>query len=589
MAILRTRGIADGGPTLTTTYDTMGRVSTVNDGSLVRQPATYGPAGELLTMSNGVAETRTYNSMLQLTHLISSGVDITYAYSATQNNGKIVSQTDNISGEQVQYTYDSLNRLATAQATSNAWGQSYTYDGFGNLTDQNVIAGSAPAWHTSYDPSTNHAPCTDANGNSNIGGLGCSATPYLYDIENRLTGQSTMFSSGGYQYGYAPGNKRVWKAVCCDSSSNPIEEITFWSVTGQKLATYQLVSTPGQMVPTTIPPVLTANQTGTNYYFGSKLIKNASGYVGADRLGSIGKYYPYGQERPSATTNGTEKFTGYFRDAETGLDYADQRYHNPGTGRFLTADPYKNSAGPTDPGSWNRYTYTGGDPANRNDPNGLDWCDGWELDWWGCFVQSSDDPLGIEAAIAEGAAQLAINFAEQSTFGSELGQLTGSVFSASNFIWPTSGLPQDDQFQITLSPIQFLDLAANGFVAANPAILDEVRAGGQVVITVGTGIIAAIYAWFQKNSQVNWTTGSFPTVDEIIAKCQPVGPPIIVPSTRAGNRSGGKSIEQEYKCPDGSTWTIHTVVDGNGDIVLDPHPRPGGPKYSFGGRRFGPQ
>src|SRR5579885_2409450 len=145
----------------------------------------------------------------------------------------------------------SLNRLASAQAANGSWGQSYTYDGFGNLTDQNVIAGSAPSWHTVYDPATNHAPCTDANGNSNIGGLGCSATPYLYDIENRLTGQSTMFSSGGYQYGYAPGNKRVWKAVCCDSSSNPIEEITFWSVTGQKLATYQLVSTPVQMVPTT--------------------------------------------------------------------------------------------------------------------------------------------------------------------------------------------------------------------------------------------------------------------------------------------------------------------------------------------------
>ncbi len=39
-----------------------------------------------------------------------------------------------------------------------------------------------------------------------------------------------------------------------------------------------------------------------------------------------GKYYPYGQERPSATTNGSEKFATYFRDAETGLDYADQRY-----------------------------------------------------------------------------------------------------------------------------------------------------------------------------------------------------------------------------------------------------------------------
>jgi RHS repeat-associated protein len=117
-------------------------------------------------------------------------------------------------------------------------------------------------------------------------------------------------------------------------------------------------------------PQLVATQTGTWYYFGGRLIKNANGYVGADRLGSIGKYYPYGQERPSATTNGTEKFTGYFRDSETGLDYADQRYESPGTGRFLTADPIF-AVSRRDPGSWNRYAYVGGDPINRTDSSGL--------------------------------------------------------------------------------------------------------------------------------------------------------------------------------------------------------------------------
>jgi len=85
--------------------------------------------------------------------------------------------------------------------------------------------------------------------------------------------------------------------------------------------------------------------------------------VYTDRLGSIGKYYPYGQERPSATTNGTEKFATYFRDAETGLDYADQRYHMPGNGRFLTPDPAGNGS--------NWYSYVGGDPINNVDPSGL--------------------------------------------------------------------------------------------------------------------------------------------------------------------------------------------------------------------------
>jgi len=59
---------------------------------------------------------------------------------------------------------------------------------------------------------------------------------------------------------------------------------------------------------------------------------------------------------------------------ETGLDYADQRYYTPGSGRFMTADPYQASAGAGDPGSWNRYSYVQGDPVNNVDPSGLITC-----------------------------------------------------------------------------------------------------------------------------------------------------------------------------------------------------------------------
>ena len=37
----------------------------------------------------------------------------------------------------------------------------------------------------------------------------------------------------------------------------------------------------------------------------------------------------------------------------------------------MTADPYAASGGPSDPGSWNRYAYTRGDPVNRTDTSGL--------------------------------------------------------------------------------------------------------------------------------------------------------------------------------------------------------------------------
>lgn len=54
-------------------------------------------------------------------------------------------------------------------------------------------------------------------------------------------------------------------------------------------------------------------------------------------------------------------------DSETGLDYAKNRYHVPGTGRFLTPHPYIASVGPTNPGSWNRYAYVLGDPIKHRE------------------------------------------------------------------------------------------------------------------------------------------------------------------------------------------------------------------------------
>src|SRR5205085_1135299 len=83
----------------------------------------YGPAGELLSMggTGWGSETRSYNSMLQLTQLVSgSSVNVVYDYSPTQNNGKITSQRDYVSGEQVNYAYDSLNRLMAAVTADNS-------------------------------------------------------------------------------------------------------------------------------------------------------------------------------------------------------------------------------------------------------------------------------------------------------------------------------------------------------------------------------------------------------------------------------------------------------------------------------------
>ncbi len=378
---------------LSYTFDSMGRLNTMTDNiasETLITGASYGPANELLSVTGGsyggawaygVGETRTYNSLKQLTEIVSgtysTPLSITYHYPSTGNNGKIDYQYDNISGEKVSYAYDALNRLATAANQSGfspLWGQQFAYDGFGNLTEVSVTQGSAPTMTASYDYK-NHAGGEDSNGNPGSIYLPADSGSYAatYDVENRLvaTGSSTI------RYSYAPGNKRVWRGVGSWNSGtgqwSPTDEVTFWSVTGQKLATYQLTTTLGVGPPEPSAPAFYATQTACNYYFGGRLIKNGNGnsWVYSDRLGSIGKFYPYGMERPSATTNGTEKFTGYFRDAETGNDYAVNRYMSPGMGRFITPDPSSASAKSGDPATWNRYAYTGGDPINRVDRSGL--------------------------------------------------------------------------------------------------------------------------------------------------------------------------------------------------------------------------
>lgn len=92
--------------------------------------------------------------------------------------------------------------------------------------------------------------------------------------------------------------------------------------------------------------------TQTNIWFAGRLLKTQ------DQLSSIGKYFPYGEDRtspsPANPANGQEKFATYTRDAESGLDYAFQRYYTSGLGRFLNADPLDGSASSSSPQTWNR-------------------------------------------------------------------------------------------------------------------------------------------------------------------------------------------------------------------------------------------
>src|SRR5207248_3738834 len=96
-------------------------------------------------------ETYVYNNRLQQTSEVLSKAStafmnrsLNYLDGSSHNNGNVMSVVDNLNSARTQsFTYDPLNRLATAAETN--WALSYGYDLYGNLLQQNVTAGSAPS------------------------------------------------------------------------------------------------------------------------------------------------------------------------------------------------------------------------------------------------------------------------------------------------------------------------------------------------------------------------------------------------------------------------------------------------------------
>jgi RHS repeat-associated protein len=91
-------------------------------------------------------------------------------------------------------------------------------------------------------------------------------------------------------------------------------------------------------------------------------------------------YHPFGEEiytSQRTTSLGyaddtvRKQFTGYERDIESELDFAEARYYNPTHGRFTSVDPLMASASTIRPQSWNRYSYVYNNPYKFTDPTGM--------------------------------------------------------------------------------------------------------------------------------------------------------------------------------------------------------------------------
>jgi len=401
--------------------------------------ATYAPTGAVATMVNGnaagfagITSTNSYNKRLQPVTLSAANPSQTILslgynfHLGSGDNGNVFQIVNNRDNNRTQnFTYDVFNRISQANTTGPNWGETFTTDPWGNLTNRGPVSGKTNYENFNASPASpqNRLPGFgyDAAGNMTSNG---SAT-YTYDGENRL------LTTAGLTYTYDGDGKRVRK------SSGPL----YWTGTGSD-------------------PLNESDLTGTfqkeYIFFNGKRVarRDADGsvhYYFSDHLGSASiitnatgtmppqeesDYYPYGGE--IVVTNGDPnpyKFTSKERDTESGLDMFGARYYGSSLGRFMTPDwatkptnvPYAHFGNPQ---TLNLYSYVQNNPTTMGDPDGH--C-GEDL----CIVEGGAAIYVGGAALLAGTAAVLSTPAGQrslSTFTSAAGQsISNSISSINSF------------------------------------------------------------------------------------------------------------------------------------------------------------
>lgn len=351
----------------------------------------YTAAGAVkqMQLGNGRWQTAAFNSRLQVTQIglgtTSTTQDLLkleYGYGTTANNGSLQSQQITIptvggsSGftASQSYNYDDLNRLSSATETissSIVWKQTFSYDRYGNRrfdtsgSNTTTIPGgcSSAVCNPTIDTANNRFTSGQGYSYDNNGSVTQDAEgkQFVYDAENR---QKTFGTGGsgtnGGEYFYDGEGKRVRKVV------GAVETIFVYNAVGQLISEYEL----SEATPTNTTQYLTEDHLGS-----PRIITDQSGNVISRH-----DYTAFGEEVSSSqrvsglgytTDNIRQQYTGYERDQESGLDYAQARYYNPKHGRFTSVDPLTASASIRNPQTFNRYSYVLNSPYKFTDPLGL--------------------------------------------------------------------------------------------------------------------------------------------------------------------------------------------------------------------------
>jgi RHS repeat-associated protein len=364
-----------------------------------------------LTLGNHLLESASFNNRLQVTELDlghSTAGDLWklgYEYGELRENGDVdpSTNTGNIGKQTLtvpgvifvqRYSYDSLYRLTSAKETageSETWSQTFDYDRYGNRIDfhESINGSHTPRTAPEIDPATNRFSSHDDFHYDHNGNIVLDKDPvrgqdrtFVFNGDNKQTEVTQDGRSVG-KYFYDGEGKRVKKVT-------DTETTVFVYSSGKLVAEYSTATPPEHP---------TINYTATDMLGSPRVITNALGNVvsrrdfmpfgedvvseaggrdaivdvnaiadGVDANGNLRSTSLNYQSGPDAVR---QRFTGYQKDTETSLDFAEARMYESRYGRFTAVDPLLASGKSADPQSFNRYVYVSNNPLIGKDPHGM--------------------------------------------------------------------------------------------------------------------------------------------------------------------------------------------------------------------------
>jgi RHS repeat-associated protein len=188
----------------------------------------------------------------------------------------------------------------------------------------------------------------------------------VYDGENRAVSATVTGSSSG-TYTYDGKGLRIQKvSVVSGTTTTTVYVFSGGKVIAEydngaspSLPTREYILAGGKLL-------AKIDTSGTKYYhqdhLSNRMVTDSSGNT-VTQMG----HFPFGESWYNVTKDKLT-FTTYERDAESGNDYAQARYYISRLARFSSPDPI--GGNPSNPQSWNRYSYVLNDPINLNDPEG---------------------------------------------------------------------------------------------------------------------------------------------------------------------------------------------------------------------------